>query len=389
MQIWFLSIIYIFSFENKLIDAMVFKTSNHEIVKQFKEKLGVSDVHYKPELALYLNRLEHKEDSLINIISDAIGTIKYQDLLQQDDVLYSTPWGGEIVWKPLAKYLEGKHRVFFSADGLFNHIAIEYLPYHDKPFSEQFEVYRLSSTKELCYRREKVRPLRAALFGDINYNDEATKPSVSQQPQYSFRGAGDAGGFADLSHTRREVDGIQNILESKGLKKIEQFHDIEASKSAFLGLTDTKVNLLHIATHGMYRDIKQTEAESMQNSLLAFAGANIDDSALVTAADIARMNLRQCDLAVLSACETGLGKLGGDGVFGLQRGFKNAGVHTLLMSLKNVYDESTAELMISFYKHLMNGTSKRESLVKAQQDIRKKGFNDPKFWATFILLDAI
>ena len=375
-------------FEKNLIDAMVFKTSNHEIVRQFKEKLSGSDIPYKPELALYLNRLEHKEDSLINIISDAIGTIKYPDLLQQDDVLYSTPWVGEIVWKALSQYLEGKHRVFFSAAGLLNHIAIEYLPYHGKPFSEQFEVYRLSSTKELCYRRERVKPLRAALFGDINYNDEADKPDVPQYPQSSFRGAGDVGGFADLGHTRREVDGIQNILQKNGLKKVEQFHDIEASKSAFLGLTDTKVNLLHIATHGMYKDIKQTEAESMQNSLLAFAGANIDDSALVTAADISQMNLRQCDLAVLSACETGLGKLGGDGVFGLQRGFKNAGVHTLLMSLKNVPDGPTADLMISFYRYLMDGSTKREALIRAQQDIRKKGFNDPKYWATFILLDA-
>lgn len=376
-------------FEKSLIDAMVFKTSNHEIVRQFKEKLSGSDIPYKPELALYLNRLEHKEDSLINIISDAIGTIKYPDLLQQDDVLYSTPWGGEIVWNPLSQYLEGKHRVFFSADGLLNHIAIEYLPYHDKPFSEQFEVYRLSSTKELCYRREKVSPLRAALFGDINYNNEATKPVDPQHPQASLRGAADAGGFADLSHTRREVDGIRNILEGKGLIKIEQFHNTEASRSAFLGLTDHKVNLLHIATHGIYKDLKQTDAESMQNSLLAFAGANIDDSALVTAADISQMNLRQCDLAVLSACETGLGKLGSDGVFGLQRGFKNAGVRTLLMSLKNVPDGPTADLMIMFYRHLMDGSTKREALIKAQQDIRKKGFNDPKYWATFILLDAI
>lgn len=58
------------------------------------------------------------------------------------------------------------------------------------------------------------------------------------------------------------------------------------------------------------------------------------------------------------------------------------------MSLKKVYDEFTADLMISFYQHLMNGASKREALVKAQQNIRKKGFDDPKYWATFIMLDA-
>ena len=126
----------------------------------------------------------------------------------------------------------------------------------------------------------------------------------------------------------------------------------------------------------------------MKNSLLAFAGANLNDSALVTAADIAQMSLRQCDLAVLSACETGLGKLGDDGVFGLQRGFKNAGVHTLLMSLKSVHDQATADMMVSFYRHLMNGDSKREALVKAQQELRQRGFTDSDYWATFILLDA-
>ncbi len=306
----------------------------------------------------------------------------------RDDIFDKSDVGASI-WGILQQYLTDKRRVFFSADGVLNRISIEYLQYNGKTLSEQYEVYRLSSTKELCYQREGMKPTKAALFGDINYNDEATKSNDTQRSLASLRGSGDAGSFADLSNTLREVNGIQSILKNKGLKDVERFRDTEASKSAFMSLTDTKVNILHIATHGMYRDEKKsTDAESMQNSLLAFAGANLDENSLVTAADIATMNLRQCDLAVLSACETGLGKLGGDGVFGLQRGFKNAGVHTLLMSLKKVYDDSTADLMISFYQHLMSGASKREALVKAQRDIRNKGFNDPKYWATFILLDA-
>lgn len=306
-----------------------------------------------------------------------------------DDIFSKTDIGG-IVWGEIRQYLAGKKRLFFSADGALNHIAIEYLQYDGKPLSEQYDVYRLSSTKELCFKRESVRLTKVALFGDINYNEKETKSEATQRSLASLRASGDAGGFANLSNTLREINEIQGVLKSKSVKDVGRFRDTEASKSAFMQLSDTKVNMLHIATHGMYKDIKKTtDAESMQNSLLAFAGANLNDSALVTAADIATMNLRQCDLAVLSACETGLGKLGGDGVFGLQRGFKNAGVHTLLMSLKNVYDDSTADLMISFYKHLMNGATKREALVKAQQDIRAKGFNDPKYWATFILLDAL
>ena len=321
-------------------------------------------------------------------------TVKVCDLfrlnqIEEDAGLYTKDDIGMTVWGPLQQYLEGKQRVFFSADGALNCIAIEYLQYKGKPLSEQYEVYRLSSTKEMCYKREEVKPTKAALFGDINYNDEATKSQTTQRSLASLRGSGDAGGFADLGNTLREVDGILSVLKSKGVSDAARFSDTEASKSAFMDLTDSNVNLLHIATHGMFMNEKQsTDAESMKNSLLAFAGANLDDNALVTAADIATMNLRQCDLAVLSACEAGLGKLGGDGVFGLQRGFKNAGVHTLLMSLKNVYDDSTAELMIAFYKYLMNGFSKREALVNAQQDIKSKGYIDPKYWATFIILDA-
>lgn len=312
------------------------------------------------------------------------------EIAGQGDDIFNKADIGNIVWGFLRHFFAGKDRLFFSADGALNRIAIEYLQFDDAPLSEQYEVYRLSSTKELCFKRESSRPTRAALFGDINYNDEATNSESTLRSLASLRGSGDVGGFADLSNTLREINEIRGILESKGADKVEIFRDTEASKSAFMHLSDTKVDLLHIATHGMFKDdMIVSDTESMQNSLLVFAGANMDDNALVTAADIATMNLRQCDFAVLSACETGLGKLGGDGVFGLQRGFKNAGVHTLLMSLKNVYDDSTAELMIRFYEYLMNGKTKREALVNAQQDLRANGYMDPKYWATFIMLDAL
>ena len=377
----------------QLINASITGRNVKEVLNEAREKLSkASGISMKPEWELYLDLLEHKADTTHGVFTPLMmPMVKYRELLLQDSVMFVKPDVGEIVWGRLSPYLQGKKRIFFSADGIFNRIGIEYLPFNGKPLSEQFEVYRLSSTKELCYKHEGRKPTKAALFGDINYNDQAqsSKAKAAQPSTALQRGAGGEDTFADLKNTLREVDGIRDILAGKGVGDVKRFRDSEASKSAFMRLTDTNVNLLHIATHGMYMNSKkQTDAESMQNSLLAFAGANLDANGLVTAADIATMNLRQCDLAVLSACETGLGKLGGDGVFGLQRGFKNAGVRTLLMSLKNVYDDSTADLMISFYQHLMEGATKREALVKAQQDIRRKGFKDPKYWATFILLDA-
>ena len=95
-------------------------------------------------------------------------------------------------------------------------------------------------------------------------------------------------------------------------------------------------------------------------------------------------------MVVMSACESGLGETFGDGVFGLQRGFKLAGAKTLLMSLWKVDDEATQILMTEFYKNYLNGMSKRESLLAAQKAVRKTpGFEAPKYWAAFILLDGL
>lgn len=296
--------------------------------------------------------------------------------------------GNNLVWGVLEQFLAGKRRIFFSADGSFNRIGIEYLLYNGMPLSEQFEVYRLSSTKELCYDHVAMKPTKAALFGDIDYTAGATMSKTTRRSLSAMRGT-EGAAFGDLRNTLREVDEIQAMLQRMKVKDISRLIGTEASAEAFKSLDGSKVSLLHMATHGVYQDEKKTsDMESMDRSLLAFAGANLDDQGIVTAAEVAQMNLRQCDLAVLSACETGLGKLGEDGVFGLQRGFKNAGVHTLLMSLKNVYDDFTADLMICFYKNLMEGKTKREALVEAQKEIRSRGYDDAQYWATFILLDA-
>lgn len=84
------------------------------------------------------------------------------------------------------------------------------------------------------------------------------------------------------------------------------------------------------------------------------------------------------------------GKTSGEGVFGLQRGFKLAGANTLLMSLWKVDDTATQKLMAEFYRHYLSGKSKQESLNLAQQSLRNNSeYSDPEYWAAFILLDGL
>ncbi|MBO4243995.1 MAG: CHAT domain-containing protein, partial [Bacteroidales bacterium] len=109
---------------------------------------------------------------------------------------------------------------------------------------------------------------------------------------------------------------------------------------------------------------------------------------ILTAKEISRLDFRGLDLVVLSACQSGLGEVTGEGVFGLQRGFKKAGAQTIVMSLWNVNDDATQLLMTEFFKNLTAGHSKREAFVMAQSQVRKK-YPHPAMWAAFVMVDGL
>jgi CHAT domain-containing protein len=135
----------------------------------------------------------------------------------------------------------------------------------------------------------------------------------------------------------------------------------------------------------------------LQRSGLVFAGANhywkgetlpqgLEDG-LVTAKEISSMVLTNTQLVVLSACQTGLGDIrGGEGVFGLQRGFKMAGVKTLIMSLWKVPDVETALFMKTFYGEWLTGKPLRQAFIDTQRTMSKNYPNDPYKWAAFVMV---
>ncbi len=137
----------------------------------------------------------------------------------------------------------------------------------------------------------------------------------------------------------------------------------------------------------------------MIRSGLVLAGANyawrtgkplregVEDG-ILTAYEISQMNLSNTELVVLSACETGLGDIqGNEGVYGLQRAFKIAGVKYLVMSLWQVPDQETSIFMTAFYRHwLENKKSIPDAFRTTQQEMRER-FINPYQWAGFILVE--
>ena len=149
-------------------------------------------------------------------------------------------------------------------------------------------------------------------------------------------------------------------------------------------------------------NVVDEEQKSLSRSFLVMAGGNSlirrdsiateTEDGILTALEISHLDFTNLDLVVLSACETAMGMNSFDGVLGLQRGFKKAGANTILMSLDKVDDEATRILMVEFYRNLMNGKTKHQSLQDAQKYLRKVDngkYDDPKYWASFIMLDGL
>ena len=110
------------------------------------------------------------------------------------------------------------------------------------------------------------------------------------------------------------------------------------------------------------------------------------DDGILRSAEIATLNLADCSLVVLSACETGLGySNSSEGVYGLQRAFKLAGAKQILMSLWAVDDRATDMLMTGFYQGLLRGEDADEALRKSKIHLRKM-YPSPEDWGAFVLL---
>jgi CHAT domain-containing protein len=167
-----------------------------------------------------------------------------------------------------------------------------------------------------------------------------------------------------------------------------------ATKTSLRGLRGPRV--LHIATHGVFLRDPPLEGDNL-NALFDFVIQPIvgDDAmyrsglvfsdGVLSAEEVANLDLSGTQLVTLSACETGLGEIhNGEGVIGLRRAFVLAGARSVLMSLWKVDDEETLKLMLSFYQAVLRGESKSEALRAAQLDSIRQG-REPYYWAAWIL----
>lgn len=343
---------------------------------------------------------------------------------------YKDPTIYKCVWRVLEQFKDIKEAqtIYFSTEGILNSIAIENVADSNNVLAnDKWRLVRVSSTRELINKRgNSSAENKAALFGGLNY-DMGLEDLVTENRKFKvstsvthLRGADiKRYGVENLPYTLKEVEEIGLLLKQHNFSQYKLITGNNGTEEELRSLSGQPVNVLHLATHGFFWDDEMvthrsnipflnasnnpkqsSEQRAMLHSGLLLSGANYSlkgkelpsnvEDGIMTAQELSKLDFNSVDMAVLSACQTGLGLVNGEGVFGLQRGFKLAGTGSLLMSLWEVSDEATALLMTEFYKNYLNGETKIDSLKAAQKKLRDtKIFAEPEYWAGWILLDAL
>jgi CHAT domain-containing protein len=359
-----------------------------EMLKLFEEK----------ELTAIIGKDE--ENNLNHVIS-VYGTVN-----KPDDRLY------RLIWQPLESHLHGIKTIFMSPSGLLFKISFASISngknvYLCDKYQLQIKGNTGNSTSQNAFSSGKN--ISALVFGGINYGENSSGETV----------------WNYLSGTKDEGNAVSDIL--KGEKVDVKYLSDNMATETYLKKYAGNYDVLHVATHGFSfpdpDEAKFKEKEEIvesptvdfrggtmrgfgvrsfvnnQNPLmrsgLVFAGANDvwnksemsnEDDGVLTAQEVTQIDMRKNFLVVLSACETGLGDIkGAEGVYGLQRAFKMAGVKFIISSLWQVPDKETVEFMEKFYSNIFSLKDIRKAFSETQKAMRQK--YDPYYWAAFVLIE--
>jgi len=362
-----------------------------------------------------------------NVVSD-IRDVKGTKAIKLSKKIY------DLVFEPIKKKLGDVKEIFISPDGNLNLIPFEVLQAPDGKFLiEDYTFNYLAAGRDMLgFGEIKGNGDKTLLMGDPDFDmgkeeKESTLRKLALregEQKETVKRSSDMRGFhfSRLPGTREEVKAIQSLLGEKE-------SEIYIGKQALEEVLRQKgtPTILHLATHGFFLsdvELGDLRGDTMRSGFQAFfspmarggnvrienpllrsgialAGANnalkSEDTeksdGIVTAEKILGLRLRGTDMAVLSACETGLGEVKcGEGVFGLRRTFTQAGAKSLVMSMWAVPDKETKELMVEFYKNILSGKMNRcqalrQAALKEMQIVEEcYGYPNPLYWGAFVFL---
>jgi CHAT domain-containing protein/Flp pilus assembly protein TadD len=376
-------------------------------------------------IALVL-RKDKSEPELVYLFEkkqmDSVAAIKDNTPNNRIDKLYSSPALYDLIWKPLENKLKGISTIYYAAAGQLHLLNLSAISSgNNRTIGDKYMLLQLNTTGSVINRsNESISTSdNVMLYGGIKYSTDSTAliEAAKKYTMYDYASRslpvtfGGPDELEELFYSEVEVDSIDHNAKRNGFNTtvMRGVYANEESVKATNGKKSPAI--LHLATHGFFNPdpVKIKEKGSLaggktfalsddplMRSGILFAGANniwsgkpikgIEDGVL-TAYEVSNLYLPNTKLVVLSACETGLGLTqGSEGVYGLQRAFKMAGVQNLIMSLWKIPDKATAEFMQYFYKQLFEKKAISDAFYSAQSIMRNKYRTTPHIWAGLVLI---
>lgn len=324
------------------------------------------------------------------------------------------------IWEPLMPYIGNAKTVFYSPTGILCALSFCALQMDDQSYLiDHYELRQLTTTANIVRHRQRdsnPKDIKSAIVAgglcyeniqlssvdeEVNWAKQNSNPIVAQREALQS--------FDFLPFSYIEMENIIATLAKKGISITEKSL-MDAKESNMRKLLDGgSADIIHISTHGFCCTDMQQASEipyiansgqptSLNTAGLALSNANLawegekmskEIDNILTADEISALDLRKTKLAVLSACNTALGSTSLEGIMGLQRGLKQAGVETLCLSLWNVNDASSSSLMSMFYENWLGGDISKSEAMRIAMTKQKELTPSPYFWAPFILIDDI
>lgn len=331
------------------------------------------------------------------------------------------------VWQPLQKHLVGVSMVYIAPSGLLHRVAFAALPYGSKQvLADRFVIHQLNSTREVVNQPTVFTfspKLTATLLGGVEYeNDSLSARSVLASSSSSVvsnmlqtiglvpKNERTVSGrkLPYLPYTLQEVTQIKIQLAPM---HVQLLTGLQAREDSLKALSGHSPHWLHIATHGFWFADAHRPTDELSSGQSAYrwsdnpllrsglllAGSegawrgipvsDAQDDGILTAYEVAGLNLSQTQVAVMSACQTGLGDVrSNEGVYGLQRALKLAGVRYVVASLWPIADAPSAAFMTRFYSEWRKGPGVGQAFRNAQAALRRQ-YTNPYYWAGFVLVE--
>ena len=305
-----------------------------------------------------------------------------------------------LIWEKLSNYMNGYEDIYFCPDGELNGVAIEYAIGPDgNPVNQKYRLHRVFHLGEIAEPSYIGNHIVAIGVSDHN----------------SPIGLGDKverGSWTNLNEVESEIANLNVTLCEK--HPIILFND-DATESNVKQHLGGDVTSLHISTHGVYRNQSylynsaldsKDEDHNIARRILSAGKTSLSglilrqgnlswkavepadgEDDILTSEEVEMLSMPNLRLTVLSACDSGLGHIDSEGVWGLQRAFRIAGSKNLICSLRKIDDYWTSQFMDVFYTHAAQGNTIYDSFHHAQKTLYEADPDSPEIWSSFILIE--